>query len=170
VSRISWLIVPILAVLIPTTTTKEASLMTAAQNEPRSVRFVNPPTLAPPPGYTHVVTTRGGRTVYIAGQVALDAEGNLVGAGDIGAQAEQVFQNLQHALEAVGANFGNVVKFGIYVTDFSEVGALRQIRDRYIDVEHPPASTAVGVKRLFREDFLIEIDAIAVVPDEESGS
>jgi enamine deaminase RidA (YjgF/YER057c/UK114 family) len=141
--------------------------MQASQNESRSVRFVNPPTLATPPGYTHLVEAHGGRTVYIAGQVALDAAGNLVGAGDIQAQAEQVFRNLQHALEGVGADFGDVVKLGIYVTDFGELGALRQVRDRYIDVAHPPASTAVAVKRLFREEFLIEIDAIAVVPDGE---
>jgi enamine deaminase RidA (YjgF/YER057c/UK114 family) len=141
--------------------------MQAPKNPTEPVRFINPKTLAAPPGYTHVVEARGGRTIYIAGQVALDAAGNLVGSGDIGAQAEQVFQNLKHALDAVGADFGNVVKFGIYVTDFAELGALRQVRDRYIDVAHPPASTAVAVKRLFREEFLIEIDAIAVVPDGE---
>lgn len=128
-----------------------------------TLRFINPPTLAPPPGFTHVVEARRGRTIYIAGQVALDAEGNLVGEGDVEAQAEQVFRNLGYALEAVGADFGDVVKLGIYVTDFAEVGALRQVRDRYIDVTRPPASTAVAVKRLFREDFLIEIDAIAAV-------
>ena len=133
--------------------------------EPRSVRFVNPPTLAQPPGYTHVVEARGGRAVYIAGQVALDASGNLVGAGDVEAQAEQVFRNLQAALDSVGATFADVVKLGIYVTDFAELEGLRRVRNRYVNVERPPASTAVAVKRLFREEFLIEIDAIAVVPD-----
>jgi enamine deaminase RidA (YjgF/YER057c/UK114 family) len=130
-----------------------------------AVRFINPPTMATPPGFTHVVDTRGGRTIYIAGQVALDEAGNLVGAGDIGAQADQVFKNLEKALQAVGGSFDNVVKFNIFVADFSERDALRAVRDRYINTEQPPASTAVAVKSLFREEFLIEIDAIAVIPD-----
>jgi enamine deaminase RidA (YjgF/YER057c/UK114 family) len=129
----------------------------------RSVRFVNPPGLAQPPGYTHVVEASGGRTLYIAGQVPLDASGNLVGADDIEAQAEQVFRNLQVALESAGAAFGDVVKLGIYVTDFSQIAGLRRVRDRFVNLEHPPASTAIAVSRLFREEFLIEIDAIAVV-------
>ena len=140
--------------------------MQQSPNRPGPARFINPPALAAPPGYTHAVVTDGGRTAYIAGQVALDASGNLVGPGDVEAQAEQVFRNLKHALEAAGTSFENVVKFGIYVTDFSELAALRRVRDRYIDVAHPPASTAVAVKRLFREEFLIEIDAVAVVPDQ----
>jgi enamine deaminase RidA (YjgF/YER057c/UK114 family) len=142
--------------------------MQARHNDSTSVRFLNPPTLSAPPGYSHVVETRGGRTVYIAGQVALDGAGNLVGKGDFKAQAEQVFRNLQHALSAVGAEFRNVVKLGIYVTDFAELGSLREVRDRFIDVAHPPASTAVAVKRLFREEFLVEIEAIAVVPEGEA--
>lgn len=130
-----------------------------------AVRFINPPTLADPPGFTHLVETRGGRTIYIAGQVALDSSGNLVGAGDIETQAEQVFENLKLALAAVGADFDNVVKLNVFLSDFSEVSALRGVRDRFVNLQQPPASTAVAVKRLFREEFLIEIDAIAVIPD-----
>jgi enamine deaminase RidA (YjgF/YER057c/UK114 family) len=77
---------------------------------PAPTRFINPPTLPQAPGYTQVVETRAGRTVYISGQVALDAAGNLVGVNDLQAQATQVFTNLAAALAAAGANFGQVVK------------------------------------------------------------
>lgn len=128
------------------------------------VRFINPPTMARPVGYSHIAEVTGGRMVYIAGQVALDREGRLVGEGDLRAQTEQVFANLQAALEAVSTDFNHVVKFGIFLLDFSQVQAVREVRDRYVNLEHPPASTAVEVRRLFREGVLIEIDAVAVVP------
>lgn len=166
-SRSNWILVWSLALLLPVGPRKESFPMPTPQ-EKSILRFINPPTLAPPPGYTHAVEARGGRTVYIAGQVALDAEGNLVGEGDVQAQAEQVFRNLGHALQAAGADFGDVVKLGFYLTDFTELGGLREVRDRYIDVAHAPASTAVAVKRLFREEFLIEVDAIAVVANPPS--
>lgn len=166
VSRTPWILAAALAALAPTGLGKEFFTMPTPQDaESSTLRFINPEALPQPPGYTHVVEARGGRTLYLAGQVALDAEGNLVGEGDVEAQAEQVFRNLGLALEAAGAGFGDVVKLGIYVTDFERVGALRDVRDRYIDVTRPPASTAVAVKRLFREEFLIEIDAVAVVAE-----
>jgi len=127
------------------------------------VRFINPPTMPRPVGYSHIAEVTGGRMVYIAGQVALDREGRLVGEGDLRAQAEQVFANLQAALEAVGANFNHVVKFGIFLLDFSQAQVVREVRDRYVNLEHPPASTAVEVRRLFHEGVLIEIDAVAVI-------
>src|SRR5258708_9922270 len=77
---------------------------------PAHFQFINPPTLSAPPGYTHVVEVTGGRTIYIAGQIALDRNGQVVGAGDFHAQAEQVFKNLQAALAAVAADFTHVVK------------------------------------------------------------
>ena len=75
-----------------------------------SVRYLNPETLSVPSGYTHVVEVRGGRTVYISGQVPFDKAGNVVGAGDFAAQTTQVFENLKLALASVGATFDNVVK------------------------------------------------------------
>lgn len=129
-----------------------------------NLRFINPPELAPPPGYTQVVEATGRRTVYVAGQVALDASGEVVGRGDMEAQARQVFENLKVALEAVGAGFGDVVKLNYYVTDISRVGDIRAVRDEYVDTERPPASTAVEVSRLFREELLVEVEAVAVLP------
>ncbi len=129
---------------------------------PDNVHFLNPPTLAPPPGYTHVVTVTNARMIYVAGQVALDPAGNLVGPGDFRAQARQVFENIKAALESVGAGFDDVIKLNIYLVDFGHLATLREIRDAYVNVQRPPASTAVQVSRLAREEFLLEIEAMAV--------
>jgi reactive intermediate/imine deaminase len=127
------------------------------------IKRVNPPTVAPARGYTHVVEVTGGRTVYVSGQVALDRTGAIVGKGDLRAQAQQVFENLKACLEASGASFADVVKLNIFVLDASQVQVVRDVRDKYVDTAHPPASTLVEVRRLVRDEFLIEIDAIANV-------
>ena len=127
-------------------------------------RFLNPATMPQPVGYTQVVDVPGGRTIYIAGQIALDPKGQVVGPGDLHAQTVQVFENLGAALTAVGATFRQVVKFNYYLLDITQIAVVRRVRDQYIDTQQPPASTAVEVRRLFRDDFLIEVDAIAVVP------
>ena len=129
------------------------------------IEHINPETIAAPRGYTHVVRATGGKLVFISGQVAMDAEGNLVGEGDVGAQTEQVFENLNAALAAAGGDFSHVVKFGFFMTDIEQAGAAREVRDRYVDTANPPASTAVEVSRLVRPEFLVEVDAIAVVPE-----
>ena len=125
-------------------------------------RYINPPTLARPMGYTHVVEASGARTFYISGQVALDDSGNIVGEGDMGAQARQVFENLHTALRAVGASFKDVVKLTYFIVDMSQMQTVREARDQYIQPEYLPASTAVEVRRLAREEFLLEIEAVAV--------
>ena len=129
--------------------------------EQNPVRFIN----RAPLGYSHVVEVRGGRTLYIAGQLALDKEGNLVGAGDFRAQVEQVFANLKARLAEGNATFNDVVKLNYYITDAADLVPVREVRNRYINTEHPPASTLVVVKRLVREEYLIEVEAIAVVND-----
>jgi len=126
-----------------------------------NIRHVNPPTLGTPKGYTHVVSVSGGQTVYIAGQVPLDKDGKLIGAGDFGAQVRQTFENLKFALAAANATFADVVKVTIFVTDASQIDKLRQVRNEYFKAD-PPTSTFVEVKALFRPDVMIEIDAIAV--------
>ncbi|MEW6130453.1 MAG: RidA family protein [Acidobacteriota bacterium] len=126
-----------------------------------NVRFIN----RAPLGYSHIVEVRGGRTLYIAGQLALDKQGNLVGEGDFRAQVEQVFANLKLRLEEVGATFQEVIKLNYYLTDASDLLAVREIRNRYINTDNPPASTLVVVKQLVREAYLIEVEAIAVVND-----
>jgi reactive intermediate/imine deaminase len=129
-----------------------------------NVQYVNPPTLPAPAGYSHVVQVHSGRTVYIAGQVALDKSGNVVGKNDFAAQATQVFENLKLALAAAGATFDNLVKVTTFVTDMSHLQALRALRARYYG-KNAPASTLVQVGKLANEEFMIEIEAIAVVPE-----
>ena len=104
----------------------------------------------------------GGRTVYISGQIALDKDGKLVGEGDMKAQAELVFKNLQAALASAGATFKDVVKMNTYTTDMSQVQAIRDVRARYFG-DVTPTSTLVQVVHLARPEFLLEIEVIAVV-------
>ena len=124
-----------------------------------NIRFIN----RAPQGYSHVAEVRGGRTLYISGQLALDKEGSLVGRGDFRAQAQQVFENLKARLEEAGATFKNVVKLNYYLTDASGIQSLRDLRNNYINTENPPASTLVVVKQLVSEEYLLEVEAIAVV-------
>jgi enamine deaminase RidA (YjgF/YER057c/UK114 family) len=121
-----------------------------------------PDGMTPGNGYSHAVSARGLRVVAVAGQVAMDADGRLVGPGDPGAQAERAFENIGRALAAAGATFADVVKFSIFVTDISILPVIRHVRDRHIDTEHPPASTAVQVGALFQPGYLLEIEALAV--------
>ena len=114
---------------------------------------MNPSTLAPTPGYSQIVKVTGGQTIYLAGQVAFDASRNLVGRGDFRAQAQQVFENLKTALAAAGADFSHVVKLNMYVLDRSHLPILREVRDRYVNTEAPPASTLVEVRSLAQEEF-----------------
>ena len=126
------------------------------------INFINPAAIAPPPGYSHVAEIRTGRIVYIAGQVALDGQGNLVGKDDVEAQADQVFRNLRAALAAVGCTARDVAKFTVFMRDTKQIQAYRRARDRFLAGTTPPASTLIGVSGLFRDDALIEIEAVAV--------
>ena len=128
----------------------------------RSRRFLSPDSLPAPFGYSHVVDAPASRIVFVSGQVPLDAAGNLVGEGDFAAQVRQVFENLTAALLAADASWSDVVKLDYFVRDIGEVAALRAIRDEYVNTEQPPASTLVEVSRLFRDDVLVEIEAVAV--------
>jgi reactive intermediate/imine deaminase len=134
-------------------------------SEPHTIRFVNPPSLPRPMGYSHIAEVLSGRTVYLSGQVALDQAGNLVGRNDLRAQTQQVFSNLKAALEAVGADFTHVAKLTFFLLDFSQISIVREIRDQFVNTQNPPASSAVEVRRLFRDDVLIEVEAIAVIPN-----
>lgn len=142
---------------------KEASNMS---QEKEAVRFVKSDTLPPSPGYSQAVEVRkGARFIYIAGQVAMDRSGKLVGDGDFKAQTKQTFENLKAALQASGATFNNVVKLNSYFVDMTQLPAFREVRDTYINTANPPASTAVKVAGLFRDGFLLEVEAVAVVPE-----
>jgi enamine deaminase RidA (YjgF/YER057c/UK114 family) len=127
--------------------------------------FLNPAGLMPTSGWTHVVQTAGGRTVYVSGQVSVDERGEVVGKGDLRAQLERTFANLHACLTAAGATFRDVVKSNLYVVGLrpEHVPIIREVRARHFDAANPPASTLVGVEALVGPDWLIEIEVIAVV-------
>jgi reactive intermediate/imine deaminase len=129
-----------------------------------NVQYINPPTLSAATGYTHVVEVVRGRTIYISGQIAFDKSGNVVGKGDFAAQATQVFENLKAALAAAGATFDSLVKVTTFVTEMSQLAELRAIRGKYYG-KNAPASTLVQIGKLAHPDLMIEIEAIAVVPE-----
>ncbi len=131
---------------------------------PTHLQFINPPGLFSPPGFTHVVEVTGGRTVYIAGQIAVDTSFQVVGKDDFRTQAQQVFENLKIALTAVGADFTHVVKLNIYLLDISHLAILREVRDHYLNTSHLPASTVVEVRKLALDDLLLEIEAVVSLP------
>ena len=131
-----------------------------------SKEFLSPKTLMPPVGYSHVAKVHSGTIVYLAGQVSSDASGKLIGEGNLEAQAEQVFKNLKAAVEAAGGTMADIIKMNVYLV--AEVGQdelpkFRAVRDRYVNVEKPPASTLVVVTRLARPGWLIEIEAVAAI-------
>ena len=131
----------------------------------RNVQLEIPETMPKSTGYSQLAIVGGGKIVFIAGQVALDKSGNVVGKGDFRAQIEQVFENLKAAVEAAGGSFHDVIKLNSYLLDFSHLTDFREVRDKYIDLKSPPASTAVQVPSLFRPEFLVEVEAVAVVED-----
>ena len=132
-----------------------------------NIRFLNPPSIAKPPGYSHVVeVTHPGRIVYIAGQLGLDRDGKLVGSpGDFRAQAAQAFANLKAALAAVGARVEHIVKINNYVVDIGRnIATFREVRDAHLNMAAPPASTTVGVPEPARPGALFEIEAVVMLP------
>ena len=126
------------------------------------LRHLNPSGLSTPTGYTHVVAPQRGRLVFIAGQVAADAKGAIVGKGDFKAQTQQVYENLKTAVTAAGATMADVVKINVYVTDVSQISTMREIRQQYFS-SSPPASTLVQVVALARPEYMIEIEAVVAV-------
>lgn len=129
------------------------------------IAFLTPAGL-PAAGYTPLATVRGATTIYLSGQVALDASGALVGRDDFRAQARQVFENLKTALAAAGADFSHVVKLSMFILDRANLPILREVRDQYVNTAQPPTSTLLVVAGLAQEAFLLEIEAVACLPDE----
>jgi enamine deaminase RidA (YjgF/YER057c/UK114 family) len=134
---------------------------------PISDRLTSVPDLAPGPGFAHAVTVSG-TVAFVSGQVALDADGRLVGADDLAAQTAQALRNLHGILAALGADWPDVVRFGWYVLDAGSVQIIRDVRDEFIRGplgDRPnPASSLVQVAALVRPEFLVEVDAVVAVP------
>ncbi len=123
-------------------------------------QVIVPSTVHPARGYSHAI--KAGNTVYVAGQIALDREGNLVGGDNFEAQAEQAFKNLKAVLEAAGATMNDVVKTNVYLKNREDMQAMRRMRRKYFG-DHFPPSTAVTIAALGLPEWLIEVEAIAVV-------
>jgi 2-iminobutanoate/2-iminopropanoate deaminase len=136
-------------------------------DQSNSVRFINPPGLVPSPAYTHVAEITRGRLILVSGQVAFDKDGHLVGKGDMRAQTTQAFENLKVALDAVGANFNDVVKLNSFLVNMPEnIAAYREVRAKYLAAnQHQPTSTTVGVAALVHPDLLLEMEAEVVLPE-----
>jgi 2-iminobutanoate/2-iminopropanoate deaminase len=130
------------------------------------IEFKNSVELSTPAGYSHVAIVSSGKMLFVSGQVGLDKQGQMVGKGDFHAQTAQAFANLRSVLAAAGASTNDIVKLNYYVVGLNHerLLAVRDVRDQFIDKGHPPASTLAGVQELFREDALIEIEAVAVIP------
>jgi len=128
----------------------------------QEIQRVNPDGMTQPIAYTHLV--KFDKLLFIAGQVALDAEGNVIGAGDMKAQVRQVLENLQTILASEGADFSHIVKTNIFTTNIEEYFETGAIRQEYF-AGHAPTSTLVQIERLARPVFLVEIEAIAIAPD-----
>ena len=128
-------------------------------------QFLNPATLNPTNGFTHVVTATAGKTIYVSGQVSVNEKAEVVGKGDMRAQVEHVFANLNACLAAAGATFHDVVKITYFVVGLKpeHVPHIREVRAKYLSAENPPASSLVGVAALVVPDWLIEIELVAVV-------
>jgi enamine deaminase RidA (YjgF/YER057c/UK114 family) len=132
---------------------------------PAKTRFLNPDSLTKPAAYSQVVeVTTPGRMIFISGQIGVGGDGKLVD-DDFRAQAIQVFENLKAALEAVGARFEHVVKMNSYIIEIEHQAILRDVRKLYMNMAAPPASTSLRVVGFAREGVLLEVEAVAALPE-----
>jgi len=137
-------------------------LLLASGAQAQEIVRSNPEGMTQPTAYSHLVTFD--RLMFVAGQVALDGDGNVVGEGDMAAQLRQVFENMKSVLASRGADFSNIVKINIFTTDIDALRQAFSIRSEYFG-EHAPASTLVQIERLARPVFMVEIEAIAIAPE-----
>jgi enamine deaminase RidA (YjgF/YER057c/UK114 family) len=132
------------------------------------IQFINPDGLSRNPAFSQVVMTHGkGKTIYIGGQDSVNAQREIVGKGDIAGQTEQVMKNLQTALAACGATFDNLVKLSIYIVQGQDLYRGFKASQKFLgNMTNPPAISGFFVAGLANPDFLVEIDAIAFIPEE----
>jgi 2-iminobutanoate/2-iminopropanoate deaminase len=144
----------------------QAPLVLWAQKKATLTNFENPDFLSPTRGYSHVAKIDMGSAwmIIISGQVPLDTAGNLVGRENFAVQTEFVYARIMQIIRYYGGNKDHLVRTGIFMLDNKNITTLREIRNRHINTNKPPTSTAVVVSSLFRDDILIEIEATAVIP------
>jgi reactive intermediate/imine deaminase len=136
-----------------------------ASSQPSQITLKNPPTVSKPTGYSHAAEIDLGKSkmLILSGQVALDAEGKIVGENNFEQQTEQVFKNIKAIVEDSGGTMNDLVKITIYLRDISTIVKFREIRNKYLNVNNPPASTLVEISDLARDEFLLEVEATAVI-------
>lgn len=147
---------------------------TPPKNEPMTttkIELLNPEGLHKNPAYSQVATVEGNyRTIYIGGQNAVDKDGNLVGKGDIEAQARQILQNLETAVKAGGGSFENIIKWNVYLLQGqSAARALKVFQGAMSKMKNPPLISGIFVAGLANPDYLLEMEAVAVVPGDKNG-
>jgi enamine deaminase RidA (YjgF/YER057c/UK114 family) len=132
------------------------------------VQYINPDGLSKNPAFSQVVTTQGkGKTIYVGGQDAVNVHREIIGTGDLGKQTEQVMMNLQTALVACGAGFDHLVKLSIYIVQGQDLTLGFKASQKFLgNMKNPPAISGLFVSALANPDFLVEIDAIAFIPEE----
>jgi enamine deaminase RidA (YjgF/YER057c/UK114 family) len=152
---------------LSTATAAVAALFVAVPcvaNEAR-IEYLKPQGLLNVPSFSQVTTARGGKLVFVSGQVSWDEKGKVVHPGDLEAQTHKTYQNLKLALAAAGATFDDVVKFTVFVKDLDtdKWRLISKVRSQYLSKERPGASTMIGVTGLVYPELLIEVEAFAVV-------
>ena len=139
-------------------------VVTDAASPDFMIRYRNPPTGWDSPRFSQVVEVQGARLIYLSGQAAIDREYRVV-SSDFRVQLDQVWDNIEAALGAVGATLQNIVKTTTYIVDVKYRQAMREVRaERFKSLQAPPANTALVVNRLIEPEFLVEIDVVAAVP------
>lgn len=130
-------------------------------------KFIHPEGVMNSPAFSQAISVKGGRTVYISGQVAWNEKGELVGKGDFPTQYRKALDNLKKTVEASGGTMADIVKVNTFIVNYKpeSLGMVRGIRREFFPMENQPASTLIGVQSLFQEGYLVEIEAVAVIPE-----
>jgi len=165
-SNLFCLYLPIVALVLLTAQPSAAAQTGSGPATGGETQFLSPNGLSKPSGYTQVVVVaQPSKLIYVSGQTARNAAGELVGKGDLRAQVTQVMENLKSALAAAGATMADIIKLNYYVVNLKsdQVPIIREVRGKYLPMEHPPAATLIGVTALAQEDLMIEVEAIAAV-------
>jgi enamine deaminase RidA (YjgF/YER057c/UK114 family) len=146
-----------------------AALALPVLADDHKIEYLKPPGLLNVPSFSQVTTASDGKLVFVSGQVSWDEKGKPLHAGDLEAQTRKTYENLKIALAAAGATFRDVVKFTVYVKDLDTAKwrLISKVRSEYLSPDHPPASTMIGVTGLVYDELLIEIEAYALVKEDE---
>jgi enamine deaminase RidA (YjgF/YER057c/UK114 family) len=142
------------------------SVVNPSKEQVMRIERLNPAGVHTPTVYTHAVTVGDARLAFISGQIALDEDNQLVGEGDLRAQATQAFANLKGILESLGADFSHVLKLTMYIANYradEHLSIIREVLARYVADDERPANTLVGVQALAQPALMIEVEAVAAI-------